>query len=311
MKSLLLVILLLLSTAAAQAGPAERAVLAAMQLSEQSNYSWSSTITDDANTYEVEGRTSLADGWTWMRMPVVKSIARRLGREADTHVEALFRSSNAFVIRTHDGWRTLGELPTRHRDWRGDDDYWIVPVSSTGYAGLAGHPSLSAEDPFGTDPFATDPFDPFARHRLERDPFASSRFPRLLMVPVPKNEDLTPYSNAQFALCRPHDQLAIIVGSCVDLHVEDDAISGTLSDMGARLLLVREGQDHIDPQAAAGIFKLHIQDGVVTRFTVRLEGIVVVEKKRHHVRQTSTTTIRNIGTTTFEVPDEARSKVDS
>ena len=40
------------ATAGAFAGPREAAIVAAMKLSEQPNYSWTTTVTDDARTYD-------------------------------------------------------------------------------------------------------------------------------------------------------------------------------------------------------------------------------------------------------------------
>lgn len=89
-----------------------------------------------------------------------------------------------------------------------------------------------------------------------------------------------------------------------------DVVTGTLSGLGAQLLLVHDGQEHIQPLAAAGVFKLFIQGGIVTRYLLRLEGILLVDRKRVTVRQASSTSIRGIGATVVEIPDEARRKLD-
>src|SRR5262249_32146242 len=79
-----------------EAGPTDRVILAAMKLSEQPNYTWISTISDDARTYDIEGKTD-GRGYTWMRLPMVKAIAQRLGREAESDQEAFFRGSANYV----------------------------------------------------------------------------------------------------------------------------------------------------------------------------------------------------------------------
>jgi hypothetical protein len=58
-------------------------------------------------------------------------------------------------------------------------------------------------------------------------------------------------------------------------------------DLGAQLLLVRDGQDHIKPLCAAGLFKLVIKNGIVTRYTLRLEGILLVDRKIHVHRESA------------------------
>lgn len=240
----------------AQANPADRMALAAMRLAEQPNYTWTSVVTDDAQSYAIEGKTR--DGYTWLRLPMVPTLARRLGRDADVEIEAFFRGGDNAVIRTERGWHTLNELPKRAHDWR------------------HGSPSRGAR--YGGSSFS--------------------------------EENSRPYSNAQFGLARPHDELAVIVSSYVDLKASGDLVAGTLTDLGAQLLLVRDGQDHIEPLCAAGTFTLLIKNGVVVRYLLRLEGILLVERRKVHVRQASSTTIGEIGTTRFSVPDEAARKLE-
>ena len=55
------------------------------------------------------------------------------------------------------------------------------------------------------------------------------------------------YSTGQFALSRPHEELGVIVSSCTFLAVEGDGAVGVRSDLGAQLLRVCKGQDHIRP----------------------------------------------------------------
>jgi hypothetical protein len=117
------------------------------------------------------------------------------------------------------------------------------------------------------------------------------------------------YSNAQYGISRPHEELAIIVSSYADLNVDGNVVEGRLTDQGARLLLVRDGQKDITPLVAAGIFKLQLQNGMVSSYLVRLEGILAVGKKKVHVHQTTNTVIMNVGTTKFDVPVEVEQKL--
>lgn len=283
MKSSLVPLLAALATGTCHAGPTDTAILAAMKLSEQPNYAWTCVVNDDARMYNIEGKVDRR-GWTWMRLPMVKAIAQRLGRDADTQIEAVFKSADAFVIRTHDGWKQLGELPKRHRDWLDGDTVVVMPRHTAGGWGRAGGSILDPNDPLANDPF------PMVLHlQAERDTHA--------------------YSNAQFAISHPHEELAIVVSSCTDMKVEGDVACGVLSDLGAQLLLIRDGQEQIQPIAAAGVFKLFMQHGLVTRYQLRLEGLLVVERKKVLVRQSSDTRIRSIGATSVDVPDEARRKL--
>ena len=100
-----------------------------------------------------------------------------------------------------------------------------------------------------------------------------------------------------------------MVSSYTDLKTEGDVVSGTLSDLGAQLLLVRDGQDHIKSLCAAGLFKLVIKNGIVTRYTLRLQGILLVDRKKIHVHQESSTQVVNVGTAAVQVADDIRRKL--
>lgn len=255
----------------------EEIILAAMTLSEQPNYTWTATIADDARTYEVEGKTDVS-GYTWMRLPMVRSIARRLGREADRDIEAFFKGASTAVIRTERGWRLPRELPAPRWDSGDDMEFWPAPRSTV----------MGAASRIGLDP-------------LDLPPVVVAR-------PRPAGDDRV-YSNAQFAVSRPHEELAVIISSFTELRSEGENVIGTLSDLGAQLLLVRDGQDHITPLCAAGHFKLQLSRGIVTKYSVRLEGVLLVDRKKIHVHQAATTVVTRIGSTTFVIPDEAYRKL--
>lgn len=273
MKILLATALAFMGAAISRAGPADSAILAAMELAERSSYSWTTNVTDDARVYTIEGKT-VEGGYTWQRLPMVTSIARRLGREAEADIEAIFKSPSEYVIYTVSGWKTLEELPKRHPDWRNDDNDWLAPAAPLGNPfGLAG---------FGAPANIFHPV--FRSQRRSSDPA---------------------YSNAQFALSLPHNELAVIVSSFGELQVDGDIATGTLTDVGARLLLVREGQDHIEPVIATGRFKLWMSDGLVVKYALKLAGVMVVDRETVGVRQSSTTRLTKIGTTTFRVPEDA------
>ena len=121
------------------------------------------------------------------------------------------------------------------------------------------------------------------------------------------------YSNLQLGVTHPHEDLGVIVSSHETWSVDAEGVSGSLTDLGAQLLLVRDGQKEIEPRRAAGTFKLWIREGMVAKYQVQLEGVLAVltktGRKDVEVHQTVSTTLTNIGTTQFEVPDEARRKL--
>ncbi len=251
-----------------------------MKLSEVRNYSWTCHVVDDAQSYDIVGKT-LADGATWQRQPMPKGIARRLGRDAGRELEAIFVAPQRFVVATAEGWRTLDELPKRHRDWQDESEWYYVSLP------VVRSPSMPAD---------------------ENDPHGFNLPPVIFPILRERDPDRA-YTNAQFALALPHDQLAIVVSSHDEWRVDGDQVSGSLTDLGARLLLVYDGHEYITPVVADGRFRLVVAGGVVTRFTVELAGIVVVDDRPVVVRQKSTTRISEIGTTQFALPGDARERL--
>jgi len=139
-------------------------------------------------------------------------------------------------------------------------------------------------------------------------PPTSARRPR-------PNASSTPpaYSNLQLNLSRPHEDIGVIVGSYTEIHTDGDVIAGTLSETGAKLLLVHPGQHQLTPLSASGTFRLWVQDGALVRYEVSLHGTLAVEtpnaRREVVVNEKSVTEIKAIGTTKFEIPDEARRKL--
>ncbi|MEO6569191.1 MAG: hypothetical protein ABIO94_10555 [Opitutaceae bacterium] len=121
------------------------------------------------------------------------------------------------------------------------------------------------------------------------------------------------YSNLQLHLSHPHDELGIIVGCYSEIRPDTTGVSGTLSEQGAKLLLVHPGQNEITPLRASGTFKLWLKDGVLVRYQVQLAGMISVgvgsSRREISVQQTSTTEVTAVGAAPFEVPAEAKRKL--
>lgn len=251
-----------------------------MKLTERPNYSWITTVTDDARTYTITGRTTPA-GFTRVQMPVVNRLRRKLGRGVtDTEIELIFRGNVACVVETPQGWRTPAELP----------DVPLEPTTGTGTTAAAG-PSIDVNATVGAG--------------VTGGPGIS------VPLPPPKRAAGTlPYSNLQLALSHPHEELSVIVGSHAAFKVEGDQVTGTLTEVGARLLLVHDGQEQLTPRRASGTFSLRLHHGHVVQYRVSLEGVVAVEStggpREIIVRQTTDTVLRDIGTTSVDVPEDAR-----
>jgi len=272
-------------TVAGRAGPTENAIMAAMRLSEQPNYSWVATISDDARTYDIVGKT-VRGGFTRVKMPVINSVRRSLGRGVtDTEVDVIFRGNVACVLESEDGWKTPDEL---RRSAANDS-----PSSR--------FPGASSRAPLGSRPTGSR-----TRHRSASGSSKSA---------AAAEADLRAYSNLQLAISHPHEELGVIVSSHREMKVEGEIVTGVLTDLGAQLLLVRDGQEKITPLRAAGTFTLWIRDGIVVKYQVQLEGTLELDlaggRRQVNVNQTTYTVLKDIGTTQFDVPEQARTKLGS
>jgi len=280
--------------APAHAGPTDVAIAAAMKLPEAANYSWVTTVDDDARSYTIDGQTDLADkgDLSLVNMPMVATVRRRVSRStsnSDNSTPAIFTGDVKFVVQTLDGWRKPSDL----RSSSSDSVPGVPgggPWSTGGMMGLHGRRGR-----FGMGMGASGISYPNGERTDENG------------RPIPA------YSNLQSTLSRPHEEIAIIVANYTDLKVDGDVVSGTLSELGAKLLLVHPGQKELTPLKAGGTFRLWIKDGALAKYEVKLDGTLAVNANggRHEieVHQTATTELKNIGTTKFDVPDEARKRL--
>ena len=121
------------------------------------------------------------------------------------------------------------------------------------------------------------------------------------------------YSNIQLNLSHPHEEIGLIVGSHVEIQAEKDGVSGTLSEEGAKLLLVHPGQNQITALRASGTFQLWIKNGILVKYEVRLAGTIAIgagsSRRQIALRQNAVTELGNIDTTELEIPEEAKRKL--
>jgi len=190
-------------------------------------------------------------------------------------VQAIFRGNVDCVIATDEGWKAVEELP--------------VVADTTPILGTSSLVHNSSRSVLGRNTGVR------SASQFEHD-----------------REDRA-YSNLQMGLSHPHEELGVIVSSGTDLHVENDMLTGSLTEMGAQLLLVRDGQTGITPLQGSGTFTLWFRDGVVNRYQVRLQGVLAIKTglgtRQIAVTQRTSTVISDIGTTTVDVPIEAVAKL--
>jgi hypothetical protein len=272
MKILSAVVASLLAATVAHAGATDQAIIAAVKLAEAPNYAWSTSVDDDARSYVIEGQTNLADknDFSLVTMPMVATVRRRVTR-------ATSNSENVMTAIFCGDERLLIQTPD---GWRKPEQ---LSANSEGSA-RSGESGITSR----------------------RGRRGSGGFPGGSDRPAPA------YSNLQLTLSRPHEELAIIVAGYTDIKADGDVISGTLSETAAKLLLVHSGQKEITPLTASGTFRFWLKDGALVHYELKLEGTlaVVANGDRHEitVHQTATTDVKNVGATTFDVPDEAKKK---
>ena len=280
----------LLAGVTARASQTELAIVAAMKLADAPNYTWSTTVDDDARTYAVDGQTNLADknDFSLVNMPMVAAVRRRVTRatsNSENLMTAIFSGDEKLVIQTPDGWRKPEQLAANSdNNSSGSRGGWgggMGPMMGRrGRRGMGGG--------MGGGGFPSGEQSNDGR-------------------PTPA------YSNLQLTLSRPHEELGIIVAGYTDIKADGDVVSGTLSDTAAKLLLVHPGQKEITPLTASGTFRLWVKEGALVKYEVKLEGTLAVlaNGDRHEVavHQTATTELKNVGATKFDVPDEAKKKL--
>ncbi len=122
-------------------------------------------------------------------------------------------------------------------------------------------------------------------------------------------------SSSGFSIAYPHEELAVIIANYTELKNEGQFVSGTLSETGAKLLLVKPAQTDLVPRAAKGTFRLWLKDGRLDSYEVQLEGTMVNLKANSNASPlvdhvTTNTVIKDVGRTQFDVPQAAREKLE-
>lgn len=285
----------LLSATATHAGPLETAIVDAMKLTDAANYSWSTNVDDDARSYAIDGQTDRASDLSLVNMPVVAAVRRRVSTATSSSGDLLnvaFKGDETYVVQTDKGWKTAGEIAA------------MTPADSNSGFG-SGYPGGWGGG--------------WGMRRGRRGMMGGMGGMGRGGFPADNGESgdsrgqMPAYSNLQKTLSRPHEEISIIVAGATDLKVDGDVVSGTLSDTAAKLLLVHPGQKELTPLAATGTFKLWLKDGALVKYEVKLDGKIAVltngDRREVEVHQTATTEIKNVGTTKFDLPDEAKKKL--
>ena len=111
----------------------------------------------------------------------------------------------------------------------------------------------------------------------------------------------------------PAAEAASLAAQAQDLKVGDNGITGNLTEDGAKTLLTfRRGRNGDGPTVTnpKGTVTFWITDGKLTKYQYHVTGTVSFNGNDRDVDRTTTTEIKDIGTTKIEVPDDAKKKLE-
>ena len=116
----------------------------------------------------------------------------------------------------------------------------------------------------------------------------------------------------------PAAQAKDITETFTNLKKSNDSYTADLAEATAKDLLTFRrpagaGQDNVPQMTvkdAKGTLKIWVQDGAMTKLQVHLTGTRTFNDQDQPVDQTSTTEIKEVGTTKITVPDEAKKKLE-
>jgi len=112
----------------------------------------------------------------------------------------------------------------------------------------------------------------------------------------------------------PGAESAALSEKVKDVKEAEGVISGELKEEAVTELLERgarrrEGQEPPKISGPKGSMKFWIQDGVVTKYEVNVQGKVTAGDREFDVNRTTTVEIKDVGSTKLEVPAEAKAKM--
>lgn len=111
----------------------------------------------------------------------------------------------------------------------------------------------------------------------------------------------------------PAPQAAELAAGAKELKKDGEAYSGDLTEDAAKPLLTfgrRSGGD-ITVSDAKGSVKFWLKDGALSKYEYKVTGKVTFNGNERDVDRTTTTEIKEVGTTKVEVPEEARKKLEA
>jgi hypothetical protein len=110
----------------------------------------------------------------------------------------------------------------------------------------------------------------------------------------------------------PAEQALEIAQDVKELKKEGDTYSGDLTEDGAKKLMrFRRGGDGPQVNGAKGSAKFWVKEGVLSKFEYKVKGSMNFNGNDIDVDRTTTTEIKDVGTTKVSIPEGAQKKLSS
>ena len=110
----------------------------------------------------------------------------------------------------------------------------------------------------------------------------------------------------------PAKQAVEIAGDATELTLADGVYSGDLTEEGAKALMTfSRGGGGPSISNAKGSAKFWLKDGALTKYQYKVTGTMDWNGNQFDVDRETTVEIKDVGATTVEVPEPAKSKLGS
>ena len=111
----------------------------------------------------------------------------------------------------------------------------------------------------------------------------------------------------------PAAQAAELAAGAKELKKDGDAYASDLTEDAAKPLLTfgRRGGSDVTVSNAKGSVKFWLKDGLLSKYEFKVSGKVAINDTERDVDRTTTTEIKDIGSTKMEVPEEAKKKLEA
>jgi hypothetical protein len=272
--------LMVIGVALARADQADDAIVAGMKLSASPNYSWTTTTDRGSQTAVMRGQTN-SSGYSLVTFVGYSLSSGSAGRSSGSgnEIPAVFLGDSKYVVQGDGGWTTPSALSTASSSSSNSN----TSSGRTRGTGGTGGTGMTTGRRGG--------------NRSSRGSSSDSDVAGLPALPAGIN--------------LPHEELAIIVANYTDLHSDGSIASGALTEIGVDLLLVPPGSTDTPPEDAKGTFRLWISDGMVTKYEVKISAKTAPGGRTVSggFSETITVEFKNVGSTTFDVPDAAKHRL--